>query len=163
MPSKTRVYNWFIAMVAASCMTLYGFDSSVFNALQASENWLNWFNLDLKNDSYTVGLINTCYTIGAIVSGFFIGGPLADWLGRRAGMGIGCFITIIAAIIQAFAPKGKLGVFILGRVLIGIGQGTALSTLYTLTSSCDWSLTSFQLLALFTSVRLPPLRFEVRS
>ncbi|KAF4473416.1 HXT3-Low-affinity hexose facilitator [Fusarium agapanthi] len=127
MPSKTRVYNWFIAMVAASCMTLYGFDSSVFNALQASENWLNWFNLDLKNDSYTVGLINTCYTIGAIVSGFFIAGPLADWLGRRAGMGIGCFITIIAAIIQAFAPKGKLGVFILGRVLIGIGQGTALT------------------------------------
>ncbi|KAF4337088.1 sugar transporter [Fusarium beomiforme] len=127
MPSKTRVYNWFIAMVAASCMTLYGFDSSVFNALQASENWLNWFNLDLKKDSYTVGLINTCYTIGAIVSGFFIGGPLADWLGRRAGMGIGCLITIIAAIIQAFAPKGKLGVFILGRVLIGIGQGTALT------------------------------------
>ncbi|CAG7561732.1 unnamed protein product [Fusarium equiseti] len=127
MPSKTRVYNWYIAMVAASCMTLYGFDSSVFNALQASDNWLNWFNLDLKEDSYTVGLINTCYTIGAIVSGFFIGGPLADWLGRRAGMGIGCFITIIAAIIQAFAPKGKLGVFILGRVLIGIGQGTALT------------------------------------
>ncbi|KAH7196852.1 general substrate transporter [Fusarium flagelliforme] len=127
MPSKTRIYNWYIAMVAASCMTLYGFDSSVFNALQASDNWLNWFNLDLKDDSYTVGLINTCYTIGAIVSGFFIGGPLADWLGRRAGMGIGCFITIIAAIIQAFAPKGKLGVFILGRVLIGIGQGTALT------------------------------------
>lgn len=42
-------------------------------------------------------------------------------------MGIGCIITIVAAIIQAFAPKGKLGVFILGRVLIGIGQGTALS------------------------------------
>lgn len=43
-------------------------------------------------------------------------------------MGIGCFITIIAAFIQAFSPKGKLGVFILGRVLIGMGQGTALST-----------------------------------
>jgi hypothetical protein len=42
-------------------------------------------------------------------------------------MGIGCFITIIAAFIQCFAPRGKLGVFILGRVLIGIGQGTALS------------------------------------
>ncbi|KAF5025016.1 hypothetical protein F66182_2884 [Fusarium sp. NRRL 66182] len=127
MVSQTRAYNWFIAMVAASCMTLYGFDSSVFNALQASQNWLDWFNLDLKEDSYTVGLINTCYTIGAIVSGFFIGGPLADWAGRRAGMGIGCFITIVAAIIQAFAPRGKLGVFILGRVLIGIGQGTALT------------------------------------
>lgn len=42
-------------------------------------------------------------------------------------MAVGCFVTIIAAFIQAFSPKGKLGVFILGRVLIGMGQGTALS------------------------------------
>ncbi|KAF7559544.1 hypothetical protein G7046_g4621 [Stylonectria norvegica] len=114
-------------MVAASCMTLYGFDSSVFNALQASDNWLDWFDLDIEKDSYTIGLINTCYTIGAIVSGFFIGGPLSDYLGRRAGMGIGCGITIMAAFMQAFAPRGNLGCFIAGRVFIGIGQGTALT------------------------------------
>lgn len=42
-------------------------------------------------------------------------------------MGIGCFITVIATLIQAFAPKHKVGVFILGRVVIGIGQGMALS------------------------------------
>jgi len=58
---------------------------------------------------------------------FFIGGPLADYLGRRWGMGIGCFITVIATFMQTFAPRGKLGVFIAGRVLIGIGQGTALT------------------------------------
>ncbi|KPM43850.1 hypothetical protein AK830_g2654 [Neonectria ditissima] len=127
MMSSTRRYNWYICLVAASCMTLYGFDSSVFNALQASDNWLEWFNLDPEKDGYTLGLINTCYTIGAIVSGFFIGGPTADFLGRRWGMGIGCFITIIATFIQTFAPKGKLGVFIFGRALIGIGQGTALT------------------------------------
>lgn len=48
-------------------------------------------------------------------------------MGRRWGMGIGCFVTIIATFVQTFAPRGKLGVFIFGRVLIGIGQGTALS------------------------------------
>jgi MFS family permease len=53
-------------------------------------------------------------------------------------MGIGCFITIIAAIVQAFAPKGKLGVFILGRVLIGIGQGTALSKSIDITNIPMW-------------------------
>jgi len=42
-------------------------------------------------------------------------------------MGIGCFITIIATFLQAFAPKHQIGVFILGRVLIGIGQGMALT------------------------------------
>jgi MFS family permease len=53
-------------------------------------------------------------------------------------MGIGCFITIIAAVVQAFAPKGKLGVFILGRVLIGIGQGTALSKSIIITNIPMW-------------------------
>jgi sugar porter (SP) family MFS transporter len=42
-------------------------------------------------------------------------------------MGVGCFITIIATFMQAFAPQGQLGVFIAGRVVIGIGQGLALT------------------------------------
>jgi len=42
-------------------------------------------------------------------------------------MGLGCFITVIATFIQTFAPYHKIGVFIFGRVLIGIGQGMALS------------------------------------
>ncbi len=99
-------------------------------------------------DTYKLGLINTAYTIGAIIAGFFIGGPTvrcdpcrgggvhlscadaghqADYLGRRWGMGIGCLVTIVATFMQAFAPRGNLGCFIGGRVLVGVGQGMALS------------------------------------
>jgi hypothetical protein len=46
-------------------------------------------------------------------------------------MGIGCFITIIASFVQAFSPYHGIGVFIFGRVLIGIGQGIALSEFQT--------------------------------
>lgn len=53
----------------------------------------------------------------------------ADRFGRRWAMGIGCFITVIATFVQTFAPYHKLGVFIFGRVLIGLGQGIALSKL----------------------------------
>ena len=42
-------------------------------------------------------------------------------------MGLGCFITIIATFVQTFSPYHKIGVFIFGRVLIGLGQGLALS------------------------------------
>jgi len=42
-------------------------------------------------------------------------------------MGIGCFLTIIATFVQTWSPKGNLGCFIGGRVLIGLGQGIALS------------------------------------
>lgn len=47
-----------------------------------------------KEDSNLLGLVNTSYTIGAIVSGWFLGGPISDYLGRRWGMGIGCFLTM---------------------------------------------------------------------
>ncbi len=33
-------------MVAAMCMVLYGYDASVFNSVQGSNNWLAWFDLD---------------------------------------------------------------------------------------------------------------------
>ena len=39
-----RAYNWYISMVAASCMVLYGYDASVFNALQGSKHWVAWFD-----------------------------------------------------------------------------------------------------------------------
>ncbi|KAI1334911.1 general substrate transporter [Xylariaceae sp. FL0016] len=122
-----RVYNWYIALVAAMCMVLYGYDASVFNAAQGSDNWLLWFDLDTDKNANLIGLVNTAYTIGAIVAGWFLGGPTADYFGRRVGMGIGCFITIIATFMQAFAPWHNLGCFIGGRVLIGIGQGMALT------------------------------------
>lgn len=54
----------------------------------------------------------------------------ADYFGRRVGMAVGCFLTIIATFMQAFAPYHNLGCFIGGRVLIGLGQGMALSTCY---------------------------------
>jgi len=121
------MYNWYISMVAAMCMVLYGYDASVFNSVQGSQHWLDYFSLNVKRDAYLIGLINTTYTIGAILSGFFLGGPVADYLGRRWGMGLGCFITIIATFIQTFSPR-QIGAFMAGRVLIGFGQGMALST-----------------------------------
>lgn len=124
MVSKTRVYNWYISLVAASCMVLYGYDASVFNALQNSKNWVAYFDHPGPN---IIGAINTAYTVGAVVAGFFMGGPLADFAGRRAGMAGGSILVIIATIMQAFAARGHIGTFIAGRVIIGIGQGLALT------------------------------------
>ncbi|EMD61434.1 hypothetical protein GGP41_004049 [Bipolaris sorokiniana] len=124
MVSATRAYNWYISLVAASCMVLYGYDASVFNALQNSDHWKAYFN---KPGPNIIGAINTSYTVGAVVAGFFMGGPLADFAGRRAGMAAGAVCVIVATLMQTFAPRGQIGVFIVGRVLIGIGQGLALT------------------------------------
>lgn len=62
----------------------------------------------------------------------------ADRLGRRWGMGIGCFLTVIATFIQAFAPRHNIGAFIGGRAIIGLGQGIALSMHpYFMLKGCD--------------------------
>jgi sugar porter (SP) family MFS transporter len=92
--------------------------------VQGSKNWTKWFNTP---DDNLIGLINTAYTIGAIISGFFFGGPVADYFGRRAGMGVGSLFVVLATFLQTFAPKGNIGMFIGGRVLVGVGQGLALT------------------------------------
>lgn len=71
--------------------------------------------------------MNTAYTVGAVVGGWFLGGPIADKLGRRWGMAIGAFFTVVATLIQTFSPRGNIGCFIGGRVIIGLAQGIALS------------------------------------
>jgi MFS family permease len=105
-------------------MVLYGYDASVFNALQNSDHWKAYYNEPGPN---IIGAINTSYTVGAVVAGFFMGGPLADWAGRRIGMAAGSILVIIATFMQCFAPRGQIGIFIAGRVIIGIGQGLALT------------------------------------
>ena len=84
--TSRRAYNWYISLVAASCMVLYGYDASVFNAVQGSDNWKAYFN---HPGPEVIGAINTAYTVGAVVAGFFMGGPVADALGRRVGMASG--------------------------------------------------------------------------
>ena len=122
--TNKRAYNWYVSLVAASCMVLYGYDASVYNAVQGSTNWKNYFG---NPDTEKIGAVNTAYTVGAIVAGWFMGGPLADYAGRRVGMAVGALLTIVATFIQTFSPRGNIGTFIAGRVIIGLGQGLALT------------------------------------
>jgi MFS family permease len=160
-PSKTRVYNWFVifswgalhiayncryvSLVAASCMVLYGYDASTFNAISGSKNWDKYFDGIVSDSSKSnqYGAINTAYTVGAIAAGWFMGGPLADYAGRRAGMAAGAVLVIIATIMQAFSPRHKIGVFIGGRVIIGVGQGLALSIYHLFPFELEDTLTMF--------------------
>lgn len=56
MGSSPRVYSWYCSMVAALCMVLYGYDASVFNSVQGSENWLSYVDLDPDVNTQMLGL-----------------------------------------------------------------------------------------------------------
>lgn len=53
-------------------MILMGYDSSVFNSVQASKNWADAMG---HPGAHMIGLINTVYTVGGIVTGWFLSGP----------------------------------------------------------------------------------------
>lgn len=108
-------------------MVLYGYDASVYNSVQNSDNWVAWNFTTEKPDANVIGSINTAYTVGAIIGGWFFGGPISDKFGRKVGMSVGCVLVIISTFMQTFSPRMNLGPFIAGRAIIGLGQGIALS------------------------------------
>jgi MFS family permease len=75
------------------------------------------------------GLIVSCILIPAAFSSFFAG-YIADRLGRPKGISIGVFIFGIGAAIEAGAVQ--LSMFIVGRVVEGLGEGLFLGNLVVL-------------------------------
>ncbi|GMM33478.1 hypothetical protein DASC09_008030 [Saccharomycopsis crataegensis] len=121
-PSKQIVTLWYYVVVAACCMIFYGYDASVFSAVETNKNWVDHNENPSDN---ALGGINTAYTVGAIISGWFFSGLAADRFGRKFPIYIGCFLVIIATIMQVCQPRG-IGVFLGGRLIIGVAQGFAL-------------------------------------
>ncbi|KAF2855362.1 general substrate transporter [Plenodomus tracheiphilus IPT5] len=120
--SKGNQYAWYVCMVVATTMILYGYDSSTFNAVQGSKNWVAYFH---KPSPSVVGSINTAYNVGGIIAGVFFSAPISDHFGRRWAIIVGCMVVIISTFISTFTPR-HIGGFIAGRAIVGIGQGIAL-------------------------------------
>lgn len=72
------------------------------------------------------GLTVSSILIPAVVSSFFVG-RLADVLGRPVGIAIGIGIFGLGAAIQAGAVR--LAMFIVGRIIEGLGEGLYMGTL----------------------------------
>lgn len=79
-----------------------------------------FFLLAMNNPSSSMlGLITASLYIGGFVGSLFAAGP-CDRFGRRTVLQTGQFLELVGSILQAAAP-GR-GVFIAGRVVVGIGM-----------------------------------------
>ncbi|KAH7246680.1 general substrate transporter [Fusarium tricinctum] len=111
-------------MVMGANQAAYGIDWGVISSINSNLHWHEYFGFE--NSGSTLGVINALMTIGN-----FCGAPFlcfADKIGRRSVNFIGCFLTIVAALIQCFSPNVRL--FMFGRFVLGFGTALCTSSQY---------------------------------
>ncbi|CAJ0552377.1 Ff.00g063560.m01.CDS01 [Fusarium sp. VM40] len=111
-------------MVMGANQAAYGIDWGVISSINSNVHWHEYFGFE--NSGSTLGVINALMTIGN-----FCGAPFlcfSDKIGRRSVNFIGCFLTIVAALIQCFSPNVKL--FMFGRFVLGFGTALCTSSQY---------------------------------
>jgi MFS family permease len=88
---------------------------------------MDYMGLDAKdpNDQGLIGAMTSVYLAASIVAGILFSPPICHYFGRRMPIFVGCLLVIVASFIQTFSTN--VAGFMGGRVVLGIGQGIALS------------------------------------
>ncbi|EON96387.1 putative sugar transporter stl1 protein [Phaeoacremonium minimum UCRPA7] len=91
-----------------------------------------------KDNSTMQGTVTAIYEIGCLIGAMFILG-VGDLLGRRKAMIIGAAIMVLGVIIQVTCQVGAnpMAQFIVGRVVMGVGNGINTSTIPTYQAECS--------------------------
>lgn len=78
------------------------------------------------------GLVTAIYEIGCLAGAMFILG-VGDLLGRRRAIMLGAFIMLLGVIIQITSVAGTktIAQIIVGRIVMGVGNGINTSTIPT--------------------------------
>ncbi|GMP89450.1 hypothetical protein CsSME_00041025 [Camellia sinensis var. sinensis] len=100
---------------------LFGYDigatSGATISLQSPElSGTTWFNLS----AVQLGLAVSGSLYGALLGSILVY-PIADFLGRRRELIIAALLYVLGGFVTAYAPG--LGIFLLGRLLYGLGIG----------------------------------------
>nr|CAD2170134.1 unnamed protein product [Meloidogyne enterolobii] len=114
-------YRFFLHKITWICTLgglLFGYDTGVINGA------LPYMRNDLKLSDVKIGIVTSSLLIGATF-GSFIGGHLADWIGRRKTLIILSIIFIIGTI---GCSLSNLNFLIFFRFILGLAVGGASTT-----------------------------------
>ena len=96
MALPPKLYQLFVAAVASLGSLLLGYDLGVIAAVIASPSFNTHFS---SPTAAQTGVVVSLFTAGAFV-GAFLGGPSADWLGRRTTMIVGSVVFCLGGVLQ---------------------------------------------------------------
>lgn len=116
-PALRKTYLCLIFVVLTSATN--GYDGSIVNALQLMDSWKDYFH---HPSGSILGIFTAIMSVGSIVAIPFV--PyIADYLGRRAGILIGCSIMILGVVLQGASVDFRM--FIAARFFLGFGVAIA--------------------------------------
>ncbi|GAA6019267.1 hypothetical protein JCM10207_005059 [Rhodosporidiobolus poonsookiae] len=101
----------------------FGYDSGYINGVKASQVFIDAIMgpghtaLSSSKDSLITSILSAGTFFGALGAG-----DIADMIGRRLTIIIGCAIYLAGVVIQMFAAEG-LAAIVVGRVVAGVGVG----------------------------------------
>ncbi|CUA75921.1 Sugar transporter STL1 [Saccharomyces cerevisiae S288c] [Rhizoctonia solani] len=130
--------NGFLAFIAGTGFTLFGYDQGVLSALLTTESFMATFpqtspTTGPPNHATLQSLLVAIYEIGCLIgalSNLWIG----ERLGRRRTIAFGGIIMIIGAILQA--TSFSYAQMLVARVITGLGNGLNTSTVPAYHAEC---------------------------
>ncbi|KAJ1307324.1 hypothetical protein OPQ81_001430 [Rhizoctonia solani] len=130
--------NGFLAFIAGTGFTLFGYDQGVLSALLTTESFMSTFpqtspTTGPPNHATLQSLLVAIYEIGCLIgalSNLWIG----ERLGRRRTIAIGGIIMIIGAILQT--TSFGYAQMLVARVITGLGNGLNTSTVPAYHAEC---------------------------
>ncbi|KAK0730914.1 sugar transporter, partial [Lasiosphaeris hirsuta] len=126
-----------VSTVATTGFLLFGYDQGVMSGIITASDFNNVFEAT-RDSSPMQGTITAIYEIGCLIGAIFIL-AVGDGLGRRKAIILGGFIMLIGVIIQVACVAGAtpLAQFIVGRVIMGVGNGINTSTIPIYQAECS--------------------------
>ncbi|TPX17693.1 uncharacterized protein E0L32_012020 [Thyridium curvatum] len=126
-----------VSTVATTGFVLFGYDQGVMSGIISAKPFNDMFEATRDNPTMQ-GTVTAIYEIGCLIGAMFIL-AVGDLLGRRRAMIIGGVIMILGVIIQITAGRHAtpLAQFIVGRVVMGVGNGINTSTIPTYQAECS--------------------------
>ncbi|KAF2149855.1 hexose transporter protein [Myriangium duriaei CBS 260.36] len=116
-PSLRR--NYIILMFVVLTSATNGYDGSMVNGLQSLDVWQNYFH---HPSGSLLGLFSCIMSVGSLAA-LPITPYIADGLGRRMGILIGCIIMLLGVVLQSISVNFKM--FVAARFFLGFGIAIA--------------------------------------
>ncbi|KAK5658961.1 hypothetical protein OQA88_1779 [Cercophora sp. LCS_1] len=126
-----------VSTVATTGFLLFGYDQGVMSGIITAPAFNNVFEAT-RGNSTMQGTVTAIYEIGCLMGALFILG-VGDLLGRRRAIILGAVVMLLGVIIQVTSMAGAtpLAQFIVGRVVMGVGNGINTSTIPTYQAECS--------------------------